>query len=129
MPLLDRPVTLNLHAIEQAEGHQGEMLNRFLRLIQWQRGDYNGRMLTIRRDDLPFRSTAGASLLAEGRQPLHDRLPVGDPLGPIDIERCRVRLTEGLHSPSFARRETPARRYRRGRGRWGPAAATPARAR
>jgi hypothetical protein len=28
-------------------------LNRYLRLIQWQRGDYNGRMLTIRRDDLP----------------------------------------------------------------------------
>ncbi len=51
--LNDRPVTLNLQAIEQAEGHEGEMLNRYLRLIQWQRGDYNGRMLTIRRDDLP----------------------------------------------------------------------------
>jgi transcriptional regulator with XRE-family HTH domain len=51
--LNDRPVTLNLQAIEHAEGHQGEMLNRYLRLIQWQRGDYNGRMLTIRRDDLP----------------------------------------------------------------------------
>ena len=49
----DRPVTLNLQAIEQAGGHKGEMLNRYLRLIQWQRGDYNGRMLTIRRDDLP----------------------------------------------------------------------------
>jgi len=30
----DRPVTLNLQAIEQAEGHQGEMLNRYLGLIQ-----------------------------------------------------------------------------------------------
>jgi transcriptional regulator with XRE-family HTH domain len=48
-----RPVTLNLQAIEQHEGHRGEMLNRYVRLIQWQRGDYNGRMLTIRRDDLP----------------------------------------------------------------------------
>jgi hypothetical protein len=28
------------------------MLRRYLRVIQWQRGDYNGRMLTIRRDDL-----------------------------------------------------------------------------
>jgi hypothetical protein len=28
------------------------MLKRYLRLIQWQRGDYNGRRLTIRRDDL-----------------------------------------------------------------------------
>jgi transcriptional regulator with XRE-family HTH domain len=49
-----RPVTLDLQAIEQAGGHEGEMLDRYLRLIQWQRGDYNGRMLTIRRDDLPM---------------------------------------------------------------------------
>jgi transcriptional regulator with XRE-family HTH domain len=46
-----RPVTLDLQAIEQMGGHEGEMLRRYLRLIQWQRGDYNGRMLTIRRDD------------------------------------------------------------------------------
>jgi transcriptional regulator with XRE-family HTH domain len=46
------PITLDLNAIEQAEGHEGEMLRRYLRLIQWQRGDYNGRMLTIRRDGL-----------------------------------------------------------------------------
>jgi transcriptional regulator with XRE-family HTH domain len=47
-----RPVTLDLHAIEQIGGHEGEMLKRYLGIIQWQRGDYNGRMLTIRRDDL-----------------------------------------------------------------------------
>jgi transcriptional regulator with XRE-family HTH domain len=47
------PVTLDLHAIEQAGGHEGETLKRYLRVIQWQRGDYNGRMLTIRHDDLP----------------------------------------------------------------------------
>jgi hypothetical protein len=28
------------------------MLTRYLRMIQVQRGDYNGRMLTIRREDL-----------------------------------------------------------------------------
>ena len=28
------------------------MLARYLRMIQVQRGDYNGRVLTIRRDDL-----------------------------------------------------------------------------
>ena len=48
-----RPVTLDLRAIEQVGGHEGEMLRRFLRIIQVQRGDYNGRMLTIRRDDHP----------------------------------------------------------------------------
>ena len=51
-PVRRRPVTLDLHAIEQIGGHEGEMLKRYLRLIQVQRGDYNGRMLTIRRDDL-----------------------------------------------------------------------------
>jgi transcriptional regulator with XRE-family HTH domain len=52
-PVGSRPVTLDLHALEQTAGHEGEMLKRYLRLIQVQRGDYNGRMLTIRRDDLP----------------------------------------------------------------------------
>jgi predicted methyltransferase len=28
------------------------MLGRYLRMIQVQRGDFNGRMLTVRRDDL-----------------------------------------------------------------------------
>ena len=51
-PVRRRPVTLDLHAIEQIGGHEGEMLKRYLRLIQVQRGDYNGRMLTVRRDDL-----------------------------------------------------------------------------
>ena len=34
-----------------AEAH-AEMLTRYLRMIQVQRGDFNGRMLTVRRDDL-----------------------------------------------------------------------------
>jgi hypothetical protein len=33
------------------DGQEGEMLARYLRMIQVQRGDYNGRMLTIRRED------------------------------------------------------------------------------
>ena len=48
----DRPVTIDLTAVEQVRGHEGEMIARYLRMIQVQRGDYNGRMLTIRRDDL-----------------------------------------------------------------------------
>jgi transcriptional regulator with XRE-family HTH domain len=51
-PVRSRPLTLDLHAIENVGGQEGEMLRRYLRGIQWQRGDYNGRMLTIRRDDL-----------------------------------------------------------------------------
>ena len=48
----DRPVTIDLGAVENLGGQEGEMLTRYLRMIQVQRGDYNGRMLTIRREDL-----------------------------------------------------------------------------
>ena len=45
-------VKLDLTAIEKAEGTDAEMLARYLRMIQVQRGDFNGRVLTVRRDDL-----------------------------------------------------------------------------
>jgi transcriptional regulator with XRE-family HTH domain len=48
----DRAITIDLAAIEAINGKEGEMLARYLRMIQVQRGDYNGKMLTIRRDDL-----------------------------------------------------------------------------
>ena len=43
---------LDLTAMEQTEGTDAEMLARYLRMIQVQRGDFNGRVLTVRRDDL-----------------------------------------------------------------------------
>ena len=45
-------VKLDLTAMEQTEGTDAEMLARYLRMIQVQRGDFNGRVLTVRRDDL-----------------------------------------------------------------------------
>lgn len=48
----DEKVKLDLTAIERLEGPEAEMLSRYLRMIQVQRGDFNGRMLTVRRDDL-----------------------------------------------------------------------------
>lgn len=45
-------VKLDLGAIERLEGTDAEMLSRYLRMIQVQRGDFNGRVLTVRRDDL-----------------------------------------------------------------------------
>ena len=38
--------------MERLEGTDAEMLTRYLRMIQVQRGDFNGRVLTVRRDDL-----------------------------------------------------------------------------
>lgn len=48
----DPPTKLDLTRLEQLEGPEAETLSRYVRMIQVQRQDFNGRVLTIRRDDL-----------------------------------------------------------------------------
>lgn len=48
---VDRPVTIDLEALGRLEGPSGVLLSRYLRAIEVERGDYNGRVLTIRRSD------------------------------------------------------------------------------
>src|SRR5687768_5121247 len=48
----DEKIKLDLTAIESLKGPEAEMLSRYLRMIQVQRGDFNGRVLTVRRDDI-----------------------------------------------------------------------------
>ncbi len=48
----DEKVALDLAAIDELEIPEARTVNRYVRLIQVQRGDFNGRVLTIRRDDL-----------------------------------------------------------------------------
>ncbi|MGI9612082.1 MAG: transcriptional regulator [Acidimicrobiales bacterium] len=45
-------VTLDLTQLEAVARPEGEMLGRYLVMIQVQRQDFNGRVLTIRQDDL-----------------------------------------------------------------------------
>jgi transcriptional regulator with XRE-family HTH domain len=45
-------VTIDLTRLETLQGADAAMLTRYLTMIQMQRQDFNGRMLTIRRDDL-----------------------------------------------------------------------------
>ena len=45
-------VTLDLTQLESVAGPEGEMLGRYLAMIQVQRQDFNGRVLTVRQDDL-----------------------------------------------------------------------------
>ena len=47
----DLPVRIDLAALPMLDGPQGELLARFVRLIQVQRGDFNGQVLTLRRAD------------------------------------------------------------------------------
>ncbi len=48
----DGPVTIDLMRLSALQTPEAELLGRYLAMIQVQRGDFNGRMLTIRRDDL-----------------------------------------------------------------------------
>ena len=50
-------ITIDLVALEEA-GPQFVTLLRYVRRIQQERGDYNGRMLTLRLDDLRTVATA-----------------------------------------------------------------------
>ena len=51
-PADEMPVTIDLHRLSQLNTTEATLLSRYLGMIQVQRGDFNGRMLTIRRDDL-----------------------------------------------------------------------------
>jgi transcriptional regulator with XRE-family HTH domain len=45
-------VIIDLHRLQQLGSADSQLLTRYLGYIQVQRGDFNGRMLTVRRDDL-----------------------------------------------------------------------------
>jgi len=45
-------VTIDLNRLHQLSGAESDMLARYVEMIQVQRQDFNGRVLTIRRDDL-----------------------------------------------------------------------------
>ncbi len=47
-----RKVVIDLTRLDSLSGPSGEMLTRYLAMIQLQRQDFNGRVLTVRRDDL-----------------------------------------------------------------------------
>jgi hypothetical protein len=47
----DHPLTIDHVALRQLEGGDAVLLGRYLRAIEVERGDFNGRVLTIRRSD------------------------------------------------------------------------------
>jgi transcriptional regulator with XRE-family HTH domain len=51
-PLPSGGVTIDLNRLERLSGTEAVIFGRFLRSIQMMRQDYNGKVLTIRRDDL-----------------------------------------------------------------------------
>jgi transcriptional regulator with XRE-family HTH domain len=63
-------VRLDLTRLGAVAGPEGEMLARYLGMIQVQRQDFNGRVLTVREDDL----RAIACILGVGLEEAVDRL-------------------------------------------------------
>jgi transcriptional regulator with XRE-family HTH domain len=63
-------LTIDLNAIENLSGQDATIVERFLRGIQMLRQDFNGKVLTIRRDDLRTLSL----LLDQSEQSFSDRL-------------------------------------------------------
>jgi transcriptional regulator with XRE-family HTH domain len=66
----DRAVKINLTRLEELGGPEADMLNRYLKMIQVQRQDFNGRVLTVRRDDM----RAIACILGTGVESAPQRL-------------------------------------------------------
>jgi transcriptional regulator with XRE-family HTH domain len=50
--VVDDAICIDLEALEARREPEARTLGRYLSLIQMQRGDFNGKMLTIRRDDV-----------------------------------------------------------------------------
>ena len=51
-PLPSGGVSIDLNRVGELEGAEADIFDRFLRSIQMMRQDFNGKVLTIRRDDL-----------------------------------------------------------------------------
>lgn len=65
-------VTLDLTRLDQVVGPEGEMLGRYLSMIQVQRQDFNGRVLTVRQDDLRAIACILGTVIDDTVDRLHD---------------------------------------------------------
>jgi transcriptional regulator with XRE-family HTH domain len=69
-PLPSGGVTIDLTALDRLQGTEAEIFDRFLRSIQVMRQDFNGKVLTIRRNDLRLLSL----LLEQNEEAFAERL-------------------------------------------------------
>jgi transcriptional regulator with XRE-family HTH domain len=64
------PVTIDLNRLEQLEAPEKDLISRYVSMIQLQRGDFNGRVLTIRDEDV----RALARLFERDAETMRDRM-------------------------------------------------------
>jgi transcriptional regulator with XRE-family HTH domain len=68
----DDPVTIDLLRLAALEAPEKEVLRRYVSMIQIQRGDFNGRVITIRREDVSALGRVFERDEAGMRSRLHD---------------------------------------------------------
>jgi transcriptional regulator with XRE-family HTH domain len=81
-------ITIDLTQLEKVSEPEVELLSRYLHMIEAQRRDFNGRMLTIRRDDvraIGYICGQGASQLVRRLDQLHLLLGRGRPGGDTSV--------------------------------------------
>ncbi|GIU85198.1 MAG: hypothetical protein KatS3mg008_1973 [Acidimicrobiales bacterium] len=66
----EQPLVIDLGRLGRLEGEEVRMLRRYLRMIQVRRQDFNGRVLTVRRDD----HDAIAAILGTSVEGLREKL-------------------------------------------------------
>jgi transcriptional regulator with XRE-family HTH domain len=67
-----QPVTIDLLRLAALDAPEKEVLHRYVSMIQIQRGDFNGRVITIRREDVSALGRVFERDEASMRSRLHD---------------------------------------------------------
>jgi transcriptional regulator with XRE-family HTH domain len=68
----DEPITIDLLRLAALDAPEKEVLRRYVSMIQIQRGDFNGRVITIRREDVSALGRVFERDEAGMRSRLHD---------------------------------------------------------
>ena len=70
--LNDRSIVIDLTKLSDSKAPESAVIDRYLKIIQVKRQDFNGRVLTIRRDDLQALAAIIGTTVEEAPQRLDD---------------------------------------------------------
>ena len=68
----DRSIVIDLTKLSDSKAPESAVIDRYLKIIQVKRQDFNGRVLTIRRDDLQALAAIIGTTVEEAPQRLDD---------------------------------------------------------
>ena len=68
--MTERSIVIDLTKLGESKTSESEVINRYLKIIQVKRQDFNGRVLTIRRDDLQALAAINGTTVEDAPQRL-----------------------------------------------------------